>query len=113
MSEDYSESDEDWSDEDDQQRSGGVAKPPPPPNTAPPGFPSERPSGVTVGNITVGGPPLTVLGQDFILVGVKDKVVHVGDQLSVWVGDGTWMNVALDLLVTCTDTDTYINMAPR
>ena len=70
-------------------------------------------NGPDLGNITVGGPPLTVLGQDFILVGVKDKVVHVGDQLSVWVGDGTWMNVALDLLVTCTDTDTYINMAPR
>ena len=70
-------------------------------------------NGPDLGTITVGGPPLTVAGVDFILVGLKGKVTHVGDQLSVWVGDGTWMNVALDLLVTCDDSDTYINMAPK
>jgi len=57
------------------------------------------------------GDSYTVVGQDFILSGIDGTTEKDGDQFSVWVGDGTWMNVDLDLKVTCDDTD-YINMAP-
>ena len=53
-----------------------------------------------------------VSGSDFILVGkAKDKSIKAGDQFSVWVGDGTWMNLEETLFVSCDDTE-YINMAP-
>jgi len=38
------------------------------------------------------------------------QVEKDGDQFSVWVGDGTWMDETLDLELTCDDTN-YINYA--
>eukprot|EP00939_MAST-03C_sp_MAST-3C-sp1_P000387 g387.t1 len=53
-----------------------------------------------------------VVGSDFILVGTApDKTVKAGDQFSIWVGDGTWMNLVETLDVTCDDTG-YIYMTP-
>ena len=56
------------------------------------------------------GQSYTVRGVDFILVGVKDKVTWAGDTFSTWIGDGTWADVQLDLVVTC-ETHGYIDMA--
>eukprot|EP00658_Telonema_sp_P-2_P024139 TRINITY_DN19686_c0_g1_i2.p1 TRINITY_DN19686_c0_g1~~TRINITY_DN19686_c0_g1_i2.p1 ORF type:complete len:338 (+),score=77.45 TRINITY_DN19686_c0_g1_i2:60-1073(+) len=47
--------------------------------------------------------------QDFIASGVDKDVEWDGDQFSIWMGDATWMNVALDLKLTC-DSPNYINM---
>jgi len=58
------------------------------------------------------GDSYTVHGVDFILVAVKGGVTWVSDTFSTWVGDGTWADVQLDLVVTC-ETSGYINVAPR
>ena len=57
------------------------------------------------------GQTATFHGSDFIASGIDKTVEKDGDQFSVWVGDGTWMNVKATLSLTCDDT-TYINMAP-
>merc|ERR1712096_248196 len=46
--------------------------------------------------------------DDFIAIAVVKGVTHAGDQFSVWVGDGTWMNLEMHLGLQC-DTSHYIN----
>jgi len=53
-----------------------------------------------------------VSGSDFIATGVEKGVEKDGDQFSVWIGDGTWMDVKLSLEITCEAGTTYINMVP-